>query len=146
MKKGNMMFGIGLAAMISIGLTAVVVSAEKSGGLVVPDKVITIDGKKPAKFDHAVHVSQSMACGQCHHNKEHQPLTADDIAVIPDAKALKCVSCHNGSFANTELQKPKVIFHARCRDCHKAGYNDKKGPSSCKACHVKTKKRAIEGC
>jgi hypothetical protein len=135
-KVGMIKIGLVLAALWLVGFQGPILSAE-AGGLAAPEQAITIDGKKPARFDHAVHIALSMACGQCHHNGEHQPRNAEEIAALPDASGLRCISCHNGTFANPDLQKAKDVFHGRCRECHKTGFNGKKGPSGCNDCHIK---------
>lgn len=110
---------------------------EKEAG--APAEEIIIKGeKKSAKFSHPVHLKLGVTCGQCHHDTNHQPLTAEDIAAMADDKAqLQCVSCHNQDFAKAELQSMKDVFHARCRDCHKQGVDGRTGPSKCTDCHVK---------
>lgn len=110
-----------------------------------PKQNITIEGKKPAVFSHEKHLSIGVTCTACHHDSEHKPLTAEDIATLADTSVLKCGSCHNASFANADLQKRKDVFHARCRECHKAGFNGKTGPSKCNDCHIKKRKK-LEGC
>jgi len=136
MKTTRMMtLGLMLAALWMAGSGGWTGAAE--AGVAAPEEAITIDGKKPARFDHGVHIALTMNCGQCHHNSEHQPLTGEDIAALPDGAGLRCVACHNDSFANPDLQKAKDVFHGRCRDCHKQGYNGKTGPSGCNDCHIK---------
>ena len=103
-----------------------------------PDAEIIIKGeKKSARFSHPVHLNLGVACGQCHHNSEHQPLTESEIAVMENTAQLQCASCHNEDFANPELQSIKAAFHARCKECHKQGVDGKTGPTKCTDCHVK---------
>jgi len=112
--------------------------AAEGQGLQAPTTEIIITGeKKKARFSHPVHLNIGISCTQCHHDSKHEPLTADDIAVLADKQQLQCVSCHNENFANPKLQSRKDVFHARCRECHKQGFAGKKGPSKCTACHVK---------
>ena len=142
MKNFRMIITIGaicIGAAMGLGL------AEAGGPVTAPEKAITIDGKKPVKFKHSVHLDLGVSCGKCHHDGNHEPRTAESIATMADSKSLKCSSCHNGDFANPKLQKEKDIFHANCKTCHKAGFNEKKGPTKCSGCHGK-KKKAIEGC
>jgi len=144
MKKRMLIAGSMVAAALTLGLGALTVSAE--GPLQAPDRELTIAGKKPAHFNHSTHLKLGLDCGVCHHDDQHQPLTAAAIAALPDAKGLTCVSCHNSTFGNKELQQPKEVFHARCKECHKAGYEGKTGPSGCLDCHLKQQKKAVEGC
>ena len=122
---------IGLALLINISTG----SAEE--GLTAPTEELTIDGKKPARFPHATHLSIGIACGVCHHDGEHQGLSSEAIGAMNDASVLKCVSCHNPDHPDKKLQKAKDIFHARCKECHKTGYEGKKGPTKCTGCHIK---------
>ena len=144
MKKKLMLVGAMAAVAFALGLGTF--SAFATGTLKAPESEITIDGKKPARFNHATHLQMGLGCGTCHHDGEHKALTAEAIAALPDAKQLHCVSCHNETFAKPELQKQKDVFHARCKECHKAGHEGKKGPSGCVDCHLKQPKKAVEGC
>lgn len=143
MKKKWM--GLGLAVLMAVVVVGLHDAAAQASGLQAPADEIIIDGKKPAGFKHAPHIALGVACGQCHHDNEHQPRSAEAIGGMVDANELKCASCHNTEFANPELRERKDIFHARCKECHQTGYNDKKGPTQCGACHIK-KRKAIEGC
>lgn len=142
MKKSRVWLQAIIVAALIAGIGSVTARADDAA--VAPADEITIKGKKPARFNHPTHISMGLSCATCHHDGEHQPLTAEAIAALPDVGALQCVSCHNGDFANKELQKAKDVFHARCRTCHQEGYQGKKGPTKCSACHIK--KKAYEGC
>lgn len=144
MRKKMMMSGAFLSAVTTIVFGAGLVLAAAS--LLVPEKEMVIEGKKPARFDHAKHTALGVECGVCHHDKDHNPLTAENVGASGNEEQLRCMSCHNKNFANAELQKAKDVFHARCKTCHKEGYNGKNGPAKCKDCHLKTKKTAVEGC
>ncbi|MDF1578579.1 MAG: cytochrome c3 family protein [Desulfobulbales bacterium] len=137
-----------IAAVVTtvIGLALGITAVQAGDPLKAPTEPITIAGKKPVEFDHAVHRELGVACAACHHDEGHNPRTAEDIAALADRAALQCASCHNDEFANPKLQGRKDIFHANCRECHKAGFNDKKGPTGCNDCHTKKKRKAIEGC
>jgi len=114
--------------------------AEEAPGLKAPEAEMVIAGeKKSARFSHPVHLSLGISCGQCHHNSEHQELTENDIAGIEDPMQLRCASCHNNEFANPKLQTAKDAFHARCKECHKAGVDGKVGPTKCTDCHIDNK-------
>ena len=142
MKKILFAITIGCAtAMIATNTTSI----AQAAGLTAPTKQITIQGKKPARFNHATHTALGLECGTCHHDQEHQPRNAEAIAAMtPDQ--LKCATCHNKDFSEKKLRKLNKIFHAKCKNCHKKGYNDKKGPTKCAGCHLKKGKQAIEGC
>ena len=142
--KQYIVTGVALLALVA-GLAVQNGAAEEGKGI-APQQEITIAGRKPARFDHQKHLAQGMKCAVCHHNKDHNGLTAEDIKAMTDKKSLECLGCHNKSFAKADLQKPKDVFHARCRECHKAGYNGKTGPSNCSACHIKKERRKLEGC
>jgi len=111
-------------------------SEEKN--MKAPEAEIIIKGeKKSARFSHPVHLNLGVACAQCHHDSEHQPLTDKDIAAIENSLQLRCATCHNKDFSNPKLQSAKNAFHARCKECHKQGVDGKIGPTKCKDCHVK---------
>lgn len=116
--------------------------------LSMPGQEIVIEGKKPARFDHGKHAALGLDCGTCHHTAQHQAMKSEDIAALPKADTLRCISCHTNTFSVKELQSPKDIFHTRCKDCHSKGLNDKKGPTQCDGCHIKAQKspKKIEGC
>ncbi|MEN8136486.1 MAG: cytochrome c3 family protein [Thermodesulfobacteriota bacterium] len=131
---------------ITIGLAVGIGTVQANEQIKAPAKSITITGKKPVKFNHTTHLQMGVACAECHHDEQHNPRTAESISALPDSGVLQCATCHNSDFANPELQKRKTIFHANCKTCHKTGLNGKKGPTKCSGCHLKKKRKAIEGC
>ena len=139
----GLVFTMGLA-LTTLLLPSTPLSAQE---LKAPEGEITITGKKPARFNHQTHLDLKVECGTCHHDAKHQPRSEADIAAMDNIEQLRCTTCHNEEFSNNKLQKPKQIFHARCRDCHKQGASGKKGPTQCSSCHIKTKRpAAAEGC
>ncbi|MDH5299217.1 MAG: cytochrome c family protein [Desulfobulbaceae bacterium] len=138
----------GLVMAMGLSVTVGMVPAMAAPqGVKAPAQELTIDGKKPARFNHATHLKLGVSCGQCHHDAKHQPLTEAAISGLPAGEKLRCATCHNEGFANAKLRKPMAVFHARCQECHKQGVANKKGPTSCKDCHIAGKpKKAIEGC
>jgi hypothetical protein len=146
-KEEIMKKGMVLTAALAMGMGfGIATWATAGGGLQAPAEPITIEGKKPATFNHATHAALGLACGSCHHDAKHQPLTAEAISALPSGDQLACASCHNEKFANAKLQKRMDVFHARCKECHEAGVNGKKGPTKCNDCHLQKKKKAVEGC
>ena len=162
---------LALTMILAAGLTVTMneLNAVAAGGkITAPPQELVIKGKKPALFSHAKHTALGLACGVCHHDAKHQPLTEAAIAGLAKPDGLRCATCHNATFANEKLQKPMDVFHARCKTCHTAGLNGKKGPTNCAACHTvaaaapvapeqpaapvaapapaKKKPKAIEGC
>ncbi|MFH1020132.1 MAG: cytochrome c3 family protein [Pseudomonadota bacterium] len=157
---------LALAMMCAAGLTLTMTDLPAAAGekLTAPAQELVIKGQKPALFSHAKHTALGLACGVCHHDAKHQPLTEAAIAGMPKADTLHCASCHTATFANAKLQKPMDVFHARCKTCHATGVNGKKGPATCTACHkaaaapaeaatpapaaapAKKKGKAVEGC
>lgn len=129
-----------LLALLALSATWLFAGAsfgtEKGMQAPVAEMIITGE-KKSAKFSHPVHLNLEVSCGTCHHGKEHQPLSAEDIAAMENNNQLRCVSCHNKDFTDAKLQTQKAAFHARCKECHKQGVGDKKGPTKCTGCHVK---------
>ena len=158
MKKTMIALAMLLAGGLSLSMTDLQAATP-------PAQELTIKGKKPAQFSHAKHTSLGLNCGTCHHDAKHQPLDEKAIAGLANGDGLQCATCHNEKFGNAKLQKAMDVFHGRCKTCHTAGVNGKKGPTACTACHTKaaaalgqkaapaataapapTKKKAIEGC
>ncbi len=138
MRKNVIIGCLCLSLMLAAGAGLSYGSDEKSPGY--PPGEMVIEGKKPAHFNHEKHQKLGLACGTCHHDKDHKELTKEDIVSMENKGALKCVSCHNESFSNAKLNKAMSVFHANCKDCHKKGVEGKKGPAKCTDCHPKKKK------
>lgn len=143
MKKRMITSAALLAMAFTVCLTAGIVSAAVPSA--APQEELTIDGKKPARFNHPTHLNLGLDCASCHHDKGHNPLSAEAIAEMKDFASLKCVSCHNNEHPNKDLQKAKDVFHAKCQTCHKEGFAGKNGPKKCTGCHLKKVKK-YEGC
>ena len=127
-----------LVVLSAVTLFAGMSFGAEEQGLKAPDSEIIITGeKKSARFSHPVHLNLGVACGQCHHDSQHQPLTDTDIAAMENGQQLSCANCHNKDFSDPKLQTPKDAFHARCKECHKQGVDGKTGPTKCTGCHVK---------
>lgn len=141
MKKQVIISGAVLAVALTFLGAGIVSAAETSAA---PQKEIIIAGKKPARFSHPVHLGLGLDCASCHHNGQHEPLDNAAIGAMEDHAALKCVSCHNSSHPDEELQTAKKVFHAKCQTCHKEGLGGKNGPTKCTGCHLK--KKGYEGC
>lgn len=135
MKKLKIFTGVAVIACLTISIH--LAAASEGKGLKAPQEEITIEGKKPARFNHQTHLAINISCDQCHHDAAHQPLSETDIAALMNEKQLQCASCHNENFANEKLNSKKLVFHARCKECHKNGFNGKQGPTKCTACHLK---------
>lgn len=142
MKKRN------LKTLITIGTIALTFSTGMAANQTIPDKEITLEGRRPVHFNHKTHLDLGVSCGACHHDADHQPLTTEEIGAMDNTARLKCDSCHDENFENKELRKEKDIFHTNCLTCHREGINGKKGPTGCSSCHTKkkTKTMGIEGC
>jgi len=123
---------IALAMVCAAGLTVTMTDLHAAGA---PAQDLVIKGKKPALFSHAKHTALGLDCTTCHHDAKHQPLNEAAIGGVKNTESLQCATCHNAKFANAKLQKPMDVFHARCKTCHTAGVNGKKGPTACTACH-----------
>jgi len=80
-----------------------------------PPKVVVYEVKRGnATFAHETHAATAK-CSECHHTKER----------------VSCKQCHG---VDKEILSAKKAFHKLCKDCHKTV---KKGPTSCKTCHIK---------
>ncbi len=100
-------------------------------------KTIKIDAaaaKQPGvTFNHDKHATSLVSkCETCHHMNKGLTASADN-----DVK--KCSTCHlnpKGDAPNMATMSMKDNpFHIRCIGCHK---EQKKGPTVCKQCHVKS--------
>lgn len=138
MKKSARIYGVAAAVLLA-GMCFSSGAIGQDKGLQVPAEPIIIEGKKPATFNHQVHMDLGTTCGQCHHDAEHKPLTDEDIKILSSGNLLRCASCHNEELANEELRTVKAAFHARCKDCHSKGVDGKTGPTKCNDCHVQKK-------
>lgn len=162
MKKTMIALTMAWAAGLTVTMNDLQAAPAAAGGkLTAPAQELVINGKKPARFNHASHTTLGLACGTCHHDAKHQPLTEAAIAGMPKADALRCATCHTATFANEKLRTPMDVFHTRCKTCHATGVNGKKGPSQCTSCHSPAaaapapataaapavkKNKAVEGC
>ncbi len=136
MKKTMIALAMMCAAGLSLTMTDLHAAVTPAAGkTTAPAQDLVIKGKKPALFSHAKHTALGLDCTTCHHDAKHQPLNEAAIAGLEKTDGLQCASCHNEKFANAKLQKPMDVFHARCKTCHAAGVNGKKGPTACTACH-----------
>lgn len=129
-----------LYGLLGTGMVAAAAAAEE------PSKELVLQGKKPARFNHATHTALGMECGVCHHDQKHVSLTAEAIGAVTDPATLRCMSCHNDQHPKQELRQAKDVFHARCKTCHQEGYQGKNGPTKCTDCHLKSDKKNLEGC
>ena len=135
MKRIGLMVLLVLSAASWFAVTSY--GAEEKGLQAPAAEIIIAGEKKSAKFSHPVHLNLGVACGQCHHDSKHQPLTDKDIAAMENSTQLQCASCHNKDFSDAKLQTLKDVFHARCKECHKQGVAGKTGPTKCTDCHLK---------
>ena len=124
---------ITLFAAAGFLMSCVAVQAE----IGMPNEPITMEGPNPVEFDHVLHRSLEISCGECHHDSEHNPRRDVDIFAFADGKKLHCINCHNKDFANTFFQEREDIFHTNCKTCHAIGVNGNRGPRNCNGCHIK---------
>jgi hypothetical protein len=134
MKKTVIALTMMCAAGLTISMLDLHAAAEAGKKVTPPTQELLIKGKKPVLFSHAKHAAVGLDCATCHHDAKHQPLNEAAIGA-GERGHLQCAACHNAKFANAKLQKPMDVFHARCKTCHTAGVNGKKGPTACTACH-----------
>ena len=120
-------------ALILMALTATFALAST-----YPDKVKIgeAQSKQPAvNFDHAKHGERAKSCDVCHHTQKG--LTKEQASKV---EVKKCADCHlNPAKADMpsakEMSLTKNPYHIRCIGCHK---EEKKGPTVCNQCHVKS--------
>jgi hypothetical protein len=164
---------------VIIGVAVLFVSAgiyAKSTPDVIPlqDPAYKKHKKGVVKFEHKKHWGEySKAypdlypnqCGECHHDKDNNPLTA-----LKDGDEVqKCIECHKTASEMPKKKKQamkkdvkakkiskdalnsKILeyhaeaLHENCKVCHKT-YNKKykpkkKAPTTCTKCHPKKKKK-----
>lgn len=107
-----------------------------------PHRKITIDGVRPAGFDHDTHLVFALECGVCHHNSKNEPFSNGEVRAQAEGKTLHCGFCHNPDFENQGLRSLKVVMHRQCKGCHQVGVNGVKGPTRCVGCHKERKPTA----
>lgn len=106
----------------------------------VPHEKITIQGVRPAVFDHDTHLEHEIKCGVCHHKSKDEPFTDQEVISQASGKTLHCVYCHNENFENEKLRNLKIVMHKQCKSCHQKGFDGKNGPTRCNGCHKDKKK------
>jgi len=76
-----------------------------------PHEQITIEGVRPAVFDHDTHLGYGVKCGECHHKSKDEPYTDQEVISQSSGKTLHCNYCHNENFKNEKLRTLKIIMH-----------------------------------
>lgn len=116
------------------GLLLSCVSVQ-AGGIAMPKEPIIIGDVNPVEFDHVLHRSLKVPCGECHHDNKHKLRSEEDILSVSAAKELRCINCHNKNFGNPYLRDRENLFHTNCQPCHAVGRNGVRGPRRCDGCH-----------
>ncbi len=105
-------------------------------------------------FPHAKHILDLQnACVTCHHEKKIEengkkvpvPMSLAKVQELQKMgkNPFQCRTCHGD--LNTKAFKK--LFHSNCFACHKKSKAaGKKAPTKCRECHVKPKKKVVEGC
>ena len=125
------------ARSISLGLVllAAVVFAHYPAKLKIDEAA---KKQPPVTFDHAKHGDKlAKNCETCHHTQKG--LTRA-VAEANKVEIKKCSECHlnpakAGIPSMREMSMTKNPMHIRCMGCHK---EQKKGPTVCNQCHVKS--------
>lgn len=126
--KKIMLFGI--MSGLLMATVAIAAPANKAPATI---KINEVAKKKPAvNFGHKAHIDRGISCDTCHH-------TQKGLKAHSKTEVKKCSLCHakpakKGMPGITSASKKKNAYHKNCIGCHKA---KKKGPTKCKACHVK---------
>ena len=118
--------------------------AAASGADVIPmNNPAYAAHKKPiVQFTHKAHIeAYQLACGDCHHDENGQPLELKAGDAVQG-----CIACHDqpGKAPKDVKGADKLKYHtnalhANCIGCHKEynkANNTKAAPASCKACHA----------
>jgi hypothetical protein len=145
-----------LTLLLAAGIAVIFVATGLYAGTDVPNTIkMNFNNYKKRKkappkfkfveFTHKKHNEEyKIACGECHHDKDHKPLelkAGDHVQ--------KCVECHTKLAKDKKKKKDIMVLenamHGNCIGCHKkvnikAG--DPKGrkgpaPTSCGKCHKK---------
>ena len=148
----------GLAALLAVGLFSAIAMA----GVPADKAEITIDHIKGPKgavvFPHAKHPAEfkqadgkPIVCKTCHHKlkvdtpKDPKSVKGCPACHVPEGQAQKEIDGKKAPFFavkkdNGKIDTKSVIFHKRCRACHKKVAKadpEKKGLPKCKNCHKK---------
>ena len=142
---------------MAVGVAAIFAAAALYGGTNPPEvirmenKIYTKHEKGIVEFSHKKHVEvYKNTCGDCHHDKDHKPLTA----LKAGDPVQGCAECHKkpgekpkGKDAPTLTDKETMEYHAEalhknCRGCHSEmnkKNNNQNAPTTCVKCHPKTR-------
>ena len=120
-------------------ITACIVFSGMAVAVENPHEQITIEGVRPAVFDHDTHLGYGVKCGVCHHKSKDEPYTDQEVISQASGKTLYCNYCHNEKFENKKLRSLKIVMHKQCKSCHLNGIDGVKGPTRCIGCHKKKK-------
>ena len=130
MKAASLLTGV---VSLGIFLTGMAAAVEN------PQKQITLEGVRPAVFDHETHLGNGINCGECHHKSKETPFSDQEVRAQTSGKTLSCSYCHNSKFSNERLRLVRAVMHQQCKGCHLKGYKGVKGPARCSGCHKKKK-------
>jgi mono/diheme cytochrome c family protein len=146
-----------LVLAVSLGTGALIWAAEdskESEAIKVPVVKEYEVRMGKAVFPHAKHfLDFGNFCGTCHHEKKIRqgdkmvpvPLSLEKMKALKDSgrNPFQCRTCHG----DLKPKAYKKLFHKNCLDCHRTlKAQGQKAPVKCRQCHVKPKKRAVEGC
>jgi len=120
-------------------ITACIIFSAMAVAFENPQEEITIEGVRPAVFNHETHLGYGVKCGVCHHKSKDEPFTDQEVKSQSSGKTLNCRYCHNEKFENEKLRTLKSVMHKQCKGCHFNGIDGVKGPTRCIGCH-KTRK------
>ncbi len=169
MKKRTLVIAVAINGLATLLLAKGIYAGVKVPEVIhMSNKAYTKHTRKIVEFHHKKHQAEyaqknpeffSAGCGECHHDKNHKPLTNLKVGDVVQG----CIECHTKPDVMTDAEKRAVIklskkekksklleYHAEavmmnCLDCHKK-YNKKnnlnfkdKGyaPATCVKCHMK---------
>ena len=78
-----------------------------------PHEQITIEGVRPAVFDHDTHLGYGVKCGECHHKSQGEPYTDQEVISRSSGKTLYCIHCHDEKFETGSLGELLKISRIR---------------------------------
>lgn len=90
--------------------------------------------RKPARFPHRKH-QEMFDCANCHHGKDSK---GRKVPFVEGMEIQHCVTCHNPSMDNPQLNSLMLAAHTRCKGCHRkiVAESGSAGPiDRCIGCH-----------
>ena len=156
MRKKFIFIGMVIGILALFSAAGIYAASTVQDVMKMENKAYAKHKKGIVEFSHKKHAEEcKVGCSECHHDVNGKPL--ENLKQGDEVQA--CIECHKkagyvtGKAAKGLNKEQKREYHANaihdnCKGCHKK-FNKKKGltskdkgaaPTTCKACHPKTKK------